>query len=191
MVVCGHFHVCVCWRWLILFFFSSRRRHTRLQGDWSSDVCSSDLLRAATGLEQTEFQDLVAGLADVIEDGSLIRLTTHHVTLTGAQRAARDRLLATLDAAGFSPPQGRDLEADSDLLRSLVQSGDLVKIGDFYLTRTRAEQARARVRERIQGAGPLTVAGIRDLLGTSRKYAVPLCEWLDATGATIRRGAER
>src|ERR1039457_7530926 len=29
-----------------LFFFSSRRRHTRLQGDWSSDVCSSDLNRA-------------------------------------------------------------------------------------------------------------------------------------------------
>src|SRR5688500_20328030 len=27
------------------FFFSSRRRHTRLQGDWSSDVCSSDLRR--------------------------------------------------------------------------------------------------------------------------------------------------
>src|SRR6266446_8268127 len=30
---------------MIFFFFSSRRRHTRLQGDWSSDVCSSDLLR--------------------------------------------------------------------------------------------------------------------------------------------------
>src|SRR5256885_3599846 len=30
--------------WLLLFFFSSRRRHTRLQGDWSSDVCSSDLV---------------------------------------------------------------------------------------------------------------------------------------------------
>src|SRR5256885_4778455 len=28
----------------MIFFFSSRRRHTRLQGDWSSDVCSSDLL---------------------------------------------------------------------------------------------------------------------------------------------------
>src|SRR5256885_3063379 len=28
------------------FFFSSRRRHTRLQGDWSSDVCSSDLMSA-------------------------------------------------------------------------------------------------------------------------------------------------
>src|SRR5256885_5364064 len=29
--------------WSSFFFFSSRRRHTRLQGDWSSDVCSSDL----------------------------------------------------------------------------------------------------------------------------------------------------
>src|SRR5256885_8214498 len=28
----------------VIFFFSSRRRHTRLQGEWSSDVCSSDLL---------------------------------------------------------------------------------------------------------------------------------------------------
>src|SRR5256885_16060672 len=32
--------ICLC---LFFFFFSSRRRHTRLQGDWSSDVCSSDL----------------------------------------------------------------------------------------------------------------------------------------------------
>src|SRR5688500_20185884 len=36
------------------FFFSSRRRHTRLQGDWSSDVCSSDLrtVKAAGGREK-------------------------------------------------------------------------------------------------------------------------------------------
>src|SRR5256885_7093571 len=32
-----------------LFFFSSRRRHTRLQGDWSSDVCSSDLVLLNSG----------------------------------------------------------------------------------------------------------------------------------------------
>src|SRR5688500_20235635 len=31
----------------MIFFFSSRRRHTRLQGDWSSDVCSSDLQEVA------------------------------------------------------------------------------------------------------------------------------------------------
>src|SRR2546426_5977569 len=36
--------------YLSCFFFSSRRRHTRLQGDWSSDVCSSDLSQAASAL---------------------------------------------------------------------------------------------------------------------------------------------
>src|SRR5205807_6947479 len=38
---------------LLLFFFSSRRRHTRLQGDWSSDVCSSDLGRSITNRRAT------------------------------------------------------------------------------------------------------------------------------------------
>src|SRR2546426_1695801 len=36
---------------LFFFFFSSRRRHTRLQGDWSSDVCSSDLPFELAGIE--------------------------------------------------------------------------------------------------------------------------------------------
>src|SRR5256885_2652594 len=38
---------------IYFFFFSSRRRHTRLQGDWSSDVCSSDLPEARTFRLQT------------------------------------------------------------------------------------------------------------------------------------------
>src|ERR1022692_1926145 len=36
----------------VFFFFSSRRRHTRLQGDWSSDVCSSDLDLAQVGVRE-------------------------------------------------------------------------------------------------------------------------------------------
>src|SRR5256885_9692315 len=39
-----------CCAILFCFFFSSRRRHTRLQGDWSSDVCSSDLAIAMVGI---------------------------------------------------------------------------------------------------------------------------------------------
>src|SRR5256885_12206689 len=38
----------------VFFFFSSRRRHTRLQGDWSSDVCSSDLARNLVALLDRE-----------------------------------------------------------------------------------------------------------------------------------------
>src|SRR5688500_20185033 len=38
-----------------MFFFSSRRRHTRLQGDWSSDVCSSDLSKTRKWLFSKPF----------------------------------------------------------------------------------------------------------------------------------------
>src|SRR2546426_4426269 len=59
------------------FFFSSRRRHTRLQGDWSSDVCSSDLgTRAAAGIPPERapvgFLLLRAFLAPVAEDPAAI-----------------------------------------------------------------------------------------------------------------------
>src|SRR5256885_12648427 len=51
------------------FFFSSRRRHTRLQGDWSSDVCSSDLYLGVTMLRSRQEDDLpsqpVAALSDM------------------------------------------------------------------------------------------------------------------------------
>src|SRR5256885_7356981 len=52
---------------LFIFFFSSRRRHTRLQGDWSSDVCSSDL-GAHTAFEhgQAEFLDTEAARAEAV-----------------------------------------------------------------------------------------------------------------------------
>src|SRR5256885_9567371 len=61
------------------FFFSSRRRHTRLQGDWSSDVCSSDL--------QLELARLLAGGA-----GERAALVAEELALEqlGGQRRAVD-----------------------------------------------------------------------------------------------------
>src|SRR5438876_4580431 len=58
---------------IVSFFFSSRRRHTRWTGDWSSDVCSSDLQRYAgdygggnwrtSASNRGDFRDLVTGWA--------------------------------------------------------------------------------------------------------------------------------
>src|SRR5262249_59920013 len=49
----------------VVFFFSSRRRHTRLVSDWSSDVCSSDLTATAADEEfnETEFPQALATVA--------------------------------------------------------------------------------------------------------------------------------
>src|SRR5436309_8986240 len=45
--------VCIGLRYIFVFFFSSRRRHTRFSRDWSSDVCSSDLVRNHPALAET------------------------------------------------------------------------------------------------------------------------------------------
>src|SRR5256885_7416274 len=49
-----------------LFFFSSRRRHTRLQGDWSSDVCSSDLRAPFRALLRLAVSANPKGLSSVV-----------------------------------------------------------------------------------------------------------------------------
>src|SRR5215213_10676734 len=100
---------CVCRSYItlvIVFFFSSRRRHTRLVSDWSSDVCSSDLGPAAVvadahakdavehapdreaevaGLEIALFQMLVAALRVVFGMAGQVHLAV----------AADDRPVAT------------------------------------------------------------------------------------------------
>src|SRR2546426_7373049 len=88
---------------LFFFFFSSRRRHTRLQGDWSSDVCSSDLAyefvldAAAEGLRYVEVryspllhrpaltlaQAIEAPLAG-IKDRKSTRLNSSHLVISYA-----------------------------------------------------------------------------------------------------------
>ncbi|MGI8774697.1 MAG: selenocysteine-specific translation elongation factor [Actinomycetota bacterium] len=148
-------------------------------------------VRAGLALEADALNDLVAAAPDVVEEGALLRLASHGVSMTPQQQEQRDRLVATIEAQGFAPPLVKELGAPQELLRSLMQSGELVKIGDFFLTRAQADDARARVRASIEASGPMTVAQIRDLLETTRKYAVPLCEWLDSTGATKRHGDMR
>src|SRR5256885_12052600 len=49
---------------MCVFFFSSRRRHTRLQGDWSSDVCSSDLVERTIAMARVTSEDPASGLPD-------------------------------------------------------------------------------------------------------------------------------
>ncbi|HVL64438.1 MAG TPA: selenocysteine-specific translation elongation factor [Actinomycetota bacterium] len=146
-----------------------------------------EVVRAATELDTAAFDALVEGMDDVVADGAVLRLSSHGPTLTPAQQQARDSLLAAIEEGGFAPPLAKDLNADPALVRMLVERGELVRIDDFYLTAARAAELRAKVRSLIETHGPVTVAQVRDALGTTRKYAVPICEWLDRTQATRRK----
>jgi selenocysteine-specific elongation factor len=74
---------------------------------------------------------------------------------------------------------------------TLLARGALVKVGDFLYRGSQIAQIQARVEQLLMRTGKMTASEFRDLLGTSRKYAVPLLEWLDARGITLRNGDYR
>src|SRR5207248_6602212 len=71
-------------RHFLLFFFSSRRRHTRSYGDWSSDVCSSDL---AVELAKAQPVGVHADILDRARRASFRRLAHEAIRLVRARRA--------------------------------------------------------------------------------------------------------
>src|SRR5256885_17059007 len=92
----------VCIYPILLFFFSSRRRHTRLQGDWSSDVCSSDL-PAVQGVTL----NLAAGDIGVLIGPSGCGKTTLLRAVAGLEPVSGGGIplgRPPVGRAGFSPP---------------------------------------------------------------------------------------
>src|ERR1022692_4976260 len=70
MGACSLFGVFCALAMCLFFFFSSRRRHTRLQGDWSSDVCSSDLVKTCTFIKASCCVPQMKSLAGVAANTS-------------------------------------------------------------------------------------------------------------------------
>ncbi len=98
--------------------------------------------------------------------------------------------VAALEASPFAPPGPEGF--DQGEVRELVRKGIVIEQdGVFFAASALAHAARqlaVALADRPEG---LTVAEIRDLFGTSRKYVLPLLGWFDRTGMTRRRGDYR
>lgn len=79
----------------------------------------------------------------------------------------------------------------SQAFDTLLISGALVKVGADVYRGTQVAEIRSRLEAAIRRDGPITMARFRDVVGTTRKYAVPLMEWFDASGITVRDGDAR
>jgi selenocysteine-specific elongation factor len=159
-----------------------------------------DEVRAALAGHHTAFAD--PALADafvghlaasgaVTRDATRVRLPTHAVVTVGSEDA--DRLVKTVEAAGPSPPTVRELTGsgfDLELIGAVCAEGRLVRVSaDLVMTPATVERALTLIR--AAGSDGMTVSDVRAALGTSRKYAVPLLEYLDAQGMTRRAGDVR
>lgn len=150
--------------------------------------------RSRIGLEVRVFEELLQELEHrgvIVADETLIRTPDHAPAVEGAERAA---LIDELDAGGSSPPTIVELQRrfDSALIRALIRSGELVQISpELVYPAARIEQLKQEIARLIDTSGPMTVAAFRDLVKTTRKYAVPLLEYLDQIGFTRRQGDVR
>ena len=140
----------------------------------------------------------LADLQLVARDGALVRRAAWAPTLGAAAQRLRADLLGELAEADAEPPSVPELAARhpgadvAGLLRLMAREGVVVPVGKdrFY-----EAGALARERDRIVIAVtelvPATPAAIRDRLGRSRKWLIPLLEWCDAQGITVRQGDGR
>ena len=133
----------------------------------------------------------------VVGDQRRIALADFKPKLSGNLRKLKDKIVATLQEARFQPPEPSSFAAQAggnaaslrDLLDVCVAEGLLTRVmDDLYLHADTEAEMRRLIAERLQEGPGLTVAEIRDILGTTRKYAVPLCEYLDRVGVTRREG---
>jgi selenocysteine-specific elongation factor len=144
----------------------------------------AEVVRRALELPDAELVSVLVRTPLELREGRVVDGTA---ALPPEVQRAVDAVRARLVEDPFAAPEAPDLVAAGLGARELgaaVRSGQLVRIADaVYLAPGIAEIARSRL---VGVAQPFTLSQARQAWGTSRRVAVPLAEWLDAHGVTVR-----
>ena len=155
------------------------------------------VLRAARAPTDPALADaLLTDLTDrgvIARDTTTVRLMSHQVALQERSADVERLLLAIGGDREATPPTVRELVAAGigrDVIDAAAREGVVVRVSsDLVMTTDLVARAEATVR--ASGAAGITVSALRESLGTSRKYAVPIMEWFDQRGVTRRDGDVR
>jgi selenocysteine-specific elongation factor len=155
-------------------------------------------LRTASGASKPVFDAALEALeaaGRVQAAGALARLPGFSVGLSAAEQAALAELERRFRDGGAKPPSAEEACAGLDparapaLYRLLVQRGVLVEVlkGDIVFHREALERIRGEVVAEIREKGELQPSPFRERIGTTRKYLIPLLEYFDKMGLTVRQ----
>jgi selenocysteine-specific elongation factor len=155
-------------------------------------------LRSRLGLPPVSFAAVFQGL---VEDGRIkvrdgaVAAPDHRPAIEATDGPAA-RLIEMLGRQPFAPPSLPEAMqtsgAGAEVVRALIQRGDLVRISeDIAFTQDAYSKAVAMVKDLIATAGSVTVAQMRDRMGASRRPVLALLEHLDAERVTRRVGDGR
>ncbi|MCX2726352.1 selenocysteine-specific translation elongation factor [Thermomicrobium sp. 4228-Ro] len=154
-----------------------------------------EMARSRLGLSQRPFDLFVrrlARLGRLVEDGEVLRAPDHRIRLTPDQEERARAYEAALQREPFTPPAPSEFGLDPELVQALADLGRVVRITDDVVFAPEAWQTiQERVLALLDAHGSVTLAQVRDALGTSRKYAQALLEYLDQLRITRRVGDAR
>ncbi|MFO8011239.1 MAG: selenocysteine-specific translation elongation factor [Dehalococcoidia bacterium] len=150
-------------------------------------------LRSRLEMQTARFSDIIRRLTQekaIAEDKAHIKLVEHVISLTPEQRKTADAFMESLSSNPYSPPVSS--LPDTELLNMLIEAGKVVKVSENIVFSAGAyEQMINTIVEHLKTNGSITVADVRDMFKTSRKYALALMEHLDQIKVTRRVGDER
>ena len=153
----------------------------------------SQEIRSRLSLSQPVYLKVLSRLSAegaVVEENQSLRLPGHQVALTPQMEQTAANYLATLEKQPFSPPT--DHPPEPELLAAMVDMGQVVKVNESVVFAAVAyHQLVNRIKAHLQEKGSITVAEGRTMFETSRKYILPLLEYLDQQRITRRVGDER
>jgi selenocysteine-specific elongation factor len=164
--------------------------YSKIRSQIDADEITFDLL----------LQELVKD-GNVLRTGNFIKLASHQTTFIGKSLKISEQMEKIYIQKGLSPPDEKELletmgtfsrDDIMDVLLALIREGKLVKISnDVVLHSSVADKIFETLRDYLNKNGTITVSEFRQLVNTSRKYAVPFMEYSDATGFTVRNGDYR
>ena len=144
------------------------------------------------------FDALLAGLKDLAVEGETVRLATHKLVLKQDEEQARASIERAFERAGLAVPAVSEVLAKSgvesararSLLQILIREKRLVRVtDDLVFHQSAIENLRRLLASRKSER--FNVGAFKDWTGISRKYAIPLLEYLDRERVTRREGDQR
>jgi selenocysteine-specific elongation factor len=135
-----------------------------------------------------------------IREDSTLRLPSHQVKLSASEQSVVANLARLFHEGGLTPPDLKELESKLhlprkgllDLMAVQESQGKITKVAtELYFDSVALEKAKMALLAYFAAHEDISAAGFRDLLGISRKTAIPLLEYFDRIGVTWRVGDVR
>lgn len=150
-------------------------------------------IRSRLVLPQPVYLRLLAKLNQegaLVEDGQYLKMPDHQPSLTPQLEQQASVYIQQLEKEPYSPVT--DIPIDSELLNALIDQGKVVKVNESVIFASTAYQSMTgQITAHLKDKGSITVAEARTLFDSSRKYMLPLLEYLDQQRITRRVGDER